>query len=57
MQTQNSGKFQAMQANNVRTESAAPAWQYDQEVKQARKASKGLRMQRKTRKGFWQSGE
>ena len=40
-----------LQANNMN------AWEYDQEVKQARKASKGLRMQRKTRKGFWQSGE
>lgn len=40
-----------VQANSI------PEWQYDQEVKQARKASKGLRMQRKTRKGFWQSGE
>ena len=42
--------------SNVQTTSI-PEWQYEQEVKQARKASKGLRMQRKTRKGFWQSGE
>ena len=49
--------MQAMKMqSNVQTTSI-PEWQYNQEVKQARKASKGLRMQRKTRKGFWQSVE
>ena len=54
MQTQMT-KTNKMQSNIQTT--SIPEWQYEQEVKQARKASKGLRMQRKTRKGFWQSGE
>lgn len=29
------------------------AWQYQQEVKQSRKASKELRNNKRSRKGFW----
>ena len=36
---------------------AIPAWQYEQEVKQARKADRMLRSARKERKNIWQSGE
>ncbi len=32
-----------------------PAWQYDQEVKQARKADRMLRSARKSRKNMWQA--
>lgn len=37
--------------------SSIPEWEYDQQKRQERKASKGLRMQRKTRKSMWMSGE
>lgn len=30
------------------------SWQYQQEVKQSRKASKELRNNKRSRKGFWQ---
>lgn len=36
---------------------AIPAWQYDQEVKQARKADRTLRCARKGKKNFWQATE
>ncbi|UZS00845.1 hypothetical protein [Pseudomonas phage vB_PsaM_M1] len=42
-----------MQANAQ----SIPAWQYEQEVKQARKADRMLRSARKGRKNIWQSGE
>lgn len=34
-----------------------PAWQYEQEVKQARKANQTLRSARKGKKNFWQAAE
>lgn len=40
-----------MQATSI------PAWQYEQEVKQARKADRILRSARKGRKNMWQNGE
>lgn len=48
-----------MQANKQhKTQSnAIPAWQYEQEVKQARKADRMLRSARKTKKNIWQNGE
>lgn len=48
-----------MQANKQHKMQATsiPAWQYDQEVKQARKADRILRSARKGRKNMWQSGE
>lgn len=48
-------KQHKMQSNVQST--SIPEWQYDQQKRQERKASKGLRMQRKTRKSMWMSGE
>jgi hypothetical protein len=50
MQTQTT-KANKMQATSI------PAWQYEQEVKQARKADRMLRSARKSKKNIWQSGE
>lgn len=36
---------------------AMPAWQYEQEVKQARKANKQLRNMKQSRKQMWMNGE
>ena len=48
-----------MQANKQHKmqSNAIPAWQYDQEVKQARKANQALRCARKGKKNFWQAAE
>jgi hypothetical protein len=50
MQTQTT-KANKMQSN------AIPGWQYEQEVKQARKANQALRSARKGKKNFWQAAE
>ena len=44
-------KANKMQATSI------PAWQYEQEVKQARKANQALRWARKGKKNFWQATE
>ena len=48
MQTTKANKMQA---------ASIPAWQYEQEVKQARKANQALRCARKGKKNFWQATE
>ena len=48
MQTTKANKMQA---------TSIPAWQYEQEVKQARKANQALRSARKGKKNFWQAAE
>ena len=40
-----------MQATSI------PAWQYDQEVKQARKADKQLRDMKQSRKQMWKQAD
>lgn len=49
MNTQKTFKANAQDNNNAWQDS----WQYQQEVKQSRKASKELRNNKRSRKGFW----
>ena len=44
-------KQHKMQANSI------PAWQYEQEVKQARKADKQLRDMKQSRKQMWKQSD
>ena len=46
--------MQTTKANKMQTTSMA-VWQYEQEVKQARKANQALRSARKGRKNIWQA--
>lgn len=48
-----------MQANKQHKmqSNAIPAWQYEQEVKQARKADKQLRDMKQSRKQMWKQAD
>lgn len=48
MQTTKANKMQA---------TSIPAWQYEQEVKQARKANKQLRDMKQSRKQMWKQAD
>lgn len=56
MQTIKSVKFQT-NAQAMRTESAVPAWEYEQMKRSERKQAKSLRAMKQSRKGCWVNAE